>query len=476
MRCRGLGFWSLALSMAGILLMAAAPLVAQTTTNTNNTNNSNQPNPNGSGLTAAGIAIDAQGVLHVKTFGDPGGQLMRERIAAAKASLGPKLASYSKMRKVSLNRLEQAILDHQGTLTDEMRNLAGLQRVRYVFYYPESKDIVLAGPAEGWASDASGRLVGIGTGRPVVQLQDLVVALRAFPPSGDKTSVIGCSIDPTPEGQVALRQFIGSVRLSGPPSAAEIQSIAEGVRSSLGYQIVTIDGVSPKSHYAQVMVEADYRMKLIGIGLERPPVRLASYVDHARPGEISRSALQRWFFVPDYKCVCQSDDKLAMELVGDGVKLVGEDEVVMANGERRASTSRQSKASQMFTINFTKKYADLAERSPVYAELRNLIDMAIAAAYIQEQGYYEKADWKMPFFGSEQEFPVEVYSIPKTVESAVNAIWKGRTLATPVGGGVTIAATEALKDDNLLGDKKGKVAKTREGVKLKLAKGQWWWD
>jgi hypothetical protein len=476
MRCRALGFWSLALSTAGILLVAASTSVAQTTTNNNGSNTSNQPNANGSGLTAAGIAIDTEGVLRVKTFGDPGGQLMRERIAAAKANLGPKLASYSKMRKVSLNRLEQAILDHQNTLTDEMRYLAGLQRVRYVFYYPESKDIVLAGQAEGWAADASGRIVGIGTGRPVVQLQDLVAALRAFPPSGDKTTMIGCSIDPTPEGQVALRQFIGGIRLIGPPNAAEIQSIAEGVRNSLGYQIVTIDGVSPKSHYAQVMVEADYRMKLIGIGLERPPVRLASYVDHAKIGEVSRNALQRWFFVPDYKCVCQSDDKLAMELVGDGVKLVGEDEVVMSNGERRASAGRQSKASQMFTINFTKKYADLAERSPVYAELRNLIDLAIAAAYIQEQDYYAKAGWKMPFFGSEQEFPVEVYSIPKTVESAVNAIWKGHTLATPVGGGVTIAATEALKSDNVLSDKKGTVAKTREGVKLNLAKGQWWWD
>ena len=37
-----------------------------------------------------------------------------------------------------------------------MQFLAGLTRVRYVFYYPETKDIVLAGPAEGWAADAAG--------------------------------------------------------------------------------------------------------------------------------------------------------------------------------------------------------------------------------------------------------------------------------------------------------------------------------
>ena len=39
----------------------------------------------------------------------------------------------------------------------------------------------------------------------------------------------------------------------------------------------------PKTHFAQVLVEADYRMKLIGIGLEQPPVRMVSYVDRANP-------------------------------------------------------------------------------------------------------------------------------------------------------------------------------------------------
>jgi len=55
------------------------------------------------------------------------------------------------------------------------------------------------------------------------------------------------------------------------------------------------------THFAAVLVEADYRMKLIGIGLERPPVRLVSYVDRASPSQISRNALVRWFFTPDYE-------------------------------------------------------------------------------------------------------------------------------------------------------------------------------
>ena len=69
---------------------------------------------------------------------------------------------------------------------------------------------------------------------------------------------------------------------------------------------------------------------------------------------------------------------MAMEMVGDGVKLVGEDELVAASGQRQ-SAAQGNKASHMFVTSFTKKYAELAERSPVYAELRNAVDLAVAA-------------------------------------------------------------------------------------------------
>ena len=190
---------------------------------------------------------------------------------------------------------------------------------------------------------------------------------------------------------------------------------------------MSVNGVSPKTHFAQVLVEADYRMKLIGIGLEKPPVRLVSYVDRANPAQVSRNALQRWYFVPDYQCVRVSDDRLAMELVGDGVKLVGEGRT--GHGRRAAASRGQksNKASQDFVTSFTKKYPELADRSPVYAELRNLIDLSVAAAYIQKQDFYGKAGWKMPLLGNEKDFAVETYNSPKQVAAAVNAIWKGHT-------------------------------------------------
>jgi hypothetical protein len=480
MRCRILGRRTgLLLAVIAALLLLQSRAFTQTSGSSSGSTSGSTSGTSGgtsgssSGLIQSGVVVDAEGVLHTKTFTDPGGQLTRERIAAAKSTLDPKMTAYSKLRKISLNRLEAVIRQHQGVLTEEMRSLAGLQRIQFVFYYPDSKDIVIAGPAEGWITNVAGRLVGISTGRPVVQLQDLVVGLRSFPPTGGKTPLIGCSIDPTPEGLAAMQQFLRSTGSIVTPDMT--QSIVEGLRTSLGYHSISVNGVSPKTHFAQVMVEADYRMKLIGIGLEKPPVKLVSYLDRASATDISRSALQRWFFTPDYECVRVSNDNMAMELVGDGVKLVGENELVTNSGQRRASGGF-NKASQAFVTGFTKLYPELADRSPVYADLRNLIDVAIAAAFIQEQDYYGKAGWKMEFFGDEAAFAVENYDIPKTVETVVNAVWKGSRLLTPVGGGVQIEAQKALESDHRLADEKGKVAKLRQDTKINLAKGQWWWD
>ena len=182
--------------------------------------------------------------------------------------------------------------------------------------------------------DLSGRIVGLTSGRPVVQLQDVVVALRAFPPGGSATPLIGCSIDPTQEGLAAMQQFLRSNR-PRPPDEPQTDRRRPAHQPRLCRRSAST-AFRPRRDFAQVMVEADYRMKLIGIGLERPPVKLVSYVDRAKPSDVSRNALQRWFFVPDYQCVRESDDKLAMELVGDGVKLVGEDELVTAGGQRQA--------------------------------------------------------------------------------------------------------------------------------------------
>ncbi|MGC3965977.1 MAG: DUF1598 domain-containing protein [Pirellulales bacterium] len=425
----------------------------------------------------AGVIIDANGVLKVESFSDPTGTVMRKRLSAAKASLSADVQKPSKLRKISLNRLEKAIEAQAADdrkPTDEMKYLAGLTRVQYVFFYPDSGDVVVAGPAEGWVPDLSGRVVGMQSGKPVVELQDLVAAMRAFGPGQNGGSIVGVSIDPTQEGLQRMQDFLRQQGSQATPNMT--QYIVDNLRTSLGLQTVRIMGVEPSTHFAQVLVEADYRMKLIGIGLEPPLVKMTTFIDRADPSTV-RNALFRWFFVPDYKCVRVSGDAQAMELVGDGVKLVDEKEVVLAGGRRAVAAGEVNRASQVFTASFTQKYPEIAAKKPVYAQLRNLIDLTVAAAFVQQQDYYGKADWQAATLMSEEKFPIQTYKAPVQVDTVVTSVWKGNRLLTPVAGGVTIQAKQALSVENQLEDDKGLTAKAKEGTTLSnLKAGQWWWD
>ena len=67
--------------------------------------------------------------------------------------------------------------------------------------------------------------------------------------------------------------------------------------------------------------------------------------------------------------------------------------------------------------------------------------------------------------------------MPKQVESAVNVVWKGGRLITPIGGGVQIRPLEALSPGNVQADPKGELKALKKQVKVDgLANGQWWWD
>jgi hypothetical protein len=425
----------------------------------------------------AGVIVDAQGVLRVQRVADPGGLQAKRMAQAAMASLDKDLAKQSSLRKISLNRLEKVVAAQVAAgqpVADEMKYLAGLLRIHYVFFYPESGDIVLAGPAEGFAEDSVGRVRGLTSGRPTLQLQDLVTALRAYPPSGDKMNVIGVSIDPTQEGLERLRQTLASVGRNIRPG--DDVRLAATLREALGLQTVSVQGISPESHFAQVLVEADYRMKLIGIGLEQPPVKIPSFVDRADARSISRNALQRWYFVPEYKCVRMSEDGLGMQMEGWGVKLVGQSELVQEGGVRQ-EVAGESKASKEFCNAFTAQYPKLADAEPVYAELRNLIDMSVAAAFIQDKDYYGQSGWDLGLFADEASYPVNTYSTPKQVESAVNVVWRGNTLMTPIGGGVQVEPLKALKSDNVITDTEGTVRESHSKVSLQnLPEDAWWWD
>ncbi|MHB1037794.1 MAG: DUF1598 domain-containing protein [Pirellulales bacterium] len=436
----------------------------------NNNNNNNNGGNNGGGFittrAVGGVAIDTEGILQSATV-DAQGQLRQLRLRALQEIPGD-LNQPTELRKISLRGIEAAIEKHRQDgkpLPDAIRYLAGLQRIRYVFVYPEQNDIVLAGPAEGWRVDPRGNVVGATTGRPVLLLDDLLVALRTARPAAQ--TGISCSIDPTAEGLARLQRLTKQLRNIGPDPKATLA----GIEKTLGYQTITVTGVPADSHFARVMVAADYRMKRLAMNFEEPPVRgLPSFLEMMKAGSRGmQNMLPRWWLAPNYDPLLTDEGGLAWEFRAAGVKAMTEEDYVTASGARQ-HTGKANPVAQKWADNMTAKYAELAVADPVFGELRNCMDLAVVGALVVKEDLAGKAGYSMPIL-LDSSLATEEFCAPKKVDSIASCIKKGSTWLISASGGVQLSSW-AVAD-------KHEPSKTLAPVRAKATPAKnanWWWN
>ncbi|MCE9605576.1 MAG: DUF1598 domain-containing protein [Planctomycetia bacterium] len=412
-----------------------------------------------------GVRVDASGAIRRLEL-DGLNALARERADVA-ASIAPEMKRAHGMRKISLRALEAAVAKNLKTgnpISDEMKLLAGLQEIRYVFVYPEQQDIVLAGFGEGWKITARGDIVGATTGKPVMFLDDLLTALRHAEQAAQGD--ISCSIDPTPEGLERLRRHVATLTEIGDP-----QATSQGIEKVLGPQMVTVSGLASTSHFAHVMVAADYRMKRIGMNLDPSPVPgLTSYVQLLSGGGRGMSAVApRWWLVPDFQPVLTDEAGLAFELRSKGVKCLTEDTVFTAGGVK-AQAGKSSPAAQRWADMLTTKYAELAQKEPVFAELKNVMDLAVVGALIHKEELARKAGYSFPLLLNSTELPTDKLPEVKQTDSVASMLKKGTNWIISASGGVQINAW-ALASEKQTGPE-------LDSLRPKLAEPakHWWWD
>ncbi|MCA9268303.1 MAG: hypothetical protein KDA41_07520, partial [Planctomycetales bacterium] len=188
-----------------------------------------------------------------------------------------------------------------------------------------------------------------------------------------------------------------------------------------------------------------------------------------------RGALQRWWFTPNYECLRVADDRSAVELVGEGVQLQSEDKAIGPDGALLNPKAPPNKASDLFAASFTEKYPQIAAGNPVFGQMRNCIDMLVAAAFMQCNDFYRAADWRPASFLDEAAIAVETQPAPQKAPSAANSLWKGNRLFTPAGGGVSILPAQALAPERLLKDD-GSLGPLRKQATGRLPADRWWWE
>jgi hypothetical protein len=419
------------------------------------------------GNQVGGVKISPEGVVGSMTPADL--KEVHEAMEEAFQPPPPALKRPVELRKVSLKAVEAALKQngqHPITaLPDEIKYLAGIQRIQFVLLYPESNDIVLAGPGEGWKLDGKGSIVGVTTGRPVLNLEDLILAFRTV--DAARQGQLSCSIDPTPEGRQRFEQLMRSQKTFNP-------AIVAAIEKAFGDQQITVSGVPETSGFARVLVAADYKMKRIGMKLEPSPVKgVSSFVDLA-PARID-NMMPRWWMACNYEPLGRSEDGLAWEIRGTGVKVLTEDEFVdNANGTVRGS-GKASPAAQKWSEQFTAHYDELAVKEPVFGELRNLMDMCVVAALFAKENLPAKAKCELPELTSKTGRTQIVSGIaPKKVPTQTSATKKGSNWVITASGGVSINSWEAVDKTEI----RASVGETREKAKSTTTagagEGLWW--
>ncbi|MCP4785626.1 MAG: DUF1598 domain-containing protein [Fuerstiella sp.] len=429
-------------------------------------NNQGQNNQGQNNQFPGGILINAEGVIASPQARRINAALEQKRLKAlAGQHLSSEMATASELRKVSLVRLEKELqnaVDAGKEIDPELRYLAGITQLHYIFAVPETGDLVIAGPAEGFAPLQDGRVVGVESGRPVLTLDDLLVMLRL----ASTRQSLGCSFDPEPSRLAAAQAWNNAN--SSPASLNVAQQRFYQMAKVLGNWNVTIFGLPKSCHAAVTAVEADYQMKRIALGLDRPRIRgFRSYLDMARPGG---NTMRRWWFAARYEVIERSPDGHVFHISGPRLQLLSQDELVDARGKRSDAAFTEITA-EKYTRQFNKHMQALCTQVPSFAGIQNLFDLAVAAALIQSNDLPNAVGWQPTLLLDDKALPVQEYTVPTEVPSLVNVKSVSRSLLLGVtGGGVTIVPDRIIRRTNVLPADKTPEIMSGDSV------ASWWWD
>jgi hypothetical protein len=424
-----------------------------------------------------GVFVDASGVM--RRVDDKLGKSLAERFRMANQRLrgkdDPDVLTRSDLRKVSLNRLEREI-ERRAAMglrpSDTMRRLAGLERIDYLVIDDATGDVILAGPAGSWFRDDQGRIVSEHTRRPILDLDDLVVVLRNVFSSGGQFS---CSITPQQENLVSAKEYIDRTT-QRPLQPGQRGAWLRGLQESLGNQRIDIRGVPTGSRLARVIVEADYHMKRVGIGLEPGTDGVVSYLDSI---EIPKGAsppplgVLRWWFTPSTEAILANSARDTFALTSHSVRVQSEKEFLTDQGQL-VHIGESDELSSQFAKSFTSHFDALAKRYVVFADLENIFELALVAAILHGEDVPSRTNWSMRFFLG-PEYQIEQSRTAKEVPSVINhRVIHRKHVVAAVSGGVTVHATKWASKQ--IRTSSPGTLKVPGSVPTEAKADQWWWD
>lgn len=353
-----------------------------------------------------GVYLDAEDILRSRKLAE-GKELLALLNKAARDDEAKQL------RYISLPRLFAEVrghIDAKEPVPEDVKYLGGMVKLQYIFVRPDEKDLIIAGRCEPYDAKTTSRPLGLHTGRPVLQLDDLVVALRCTGP-GHETTPIGCRIEMTAESTKKIMQTQAGMIELIKKFPDQRRKVAQAMAKAAGPQGVFFHNLEPDSRFAFVAVEADYLLKRLVAGLDPPPVKnVMTYLStQTRPDSVSH----RFWFEASYEPLLVSPDGLAFQVRGQSLRIDTRKQFD-DKGDEPTPSAKQ------YAQHVTKHFDRLSQAIPAFADLANLSDLTLLAAVIGRDKLHEKAQWNLDWVLDVKGYPVEKVKVPRTAETIVN--------------------------------------------------------
>lgn len=345
------------------------------------------------------------------------------------------------MRAVSLRVLQQRLQswEENTPYPKEYELLAYLTRVNGYIVDKENHDIILLGTCS--------------KEYPPIYLEDFAIALRnvwmEYAELKGNTywySNPGCSIDPDPKVMQRL-QIIGQDVLSSPSQERNKNTIREWQQTCSSPQTVRVLGIPFDTHFAWVMVKADYDMKKLVDGSDSLNIpgfssltdmtldKAKKDIERGRRLSVPPSSMNRFWFYP-------GDNRYRD---GEGIVLIEESPVILLTEEEYlnhkgeiSGRGRGEASAQRFANLFSDKYEEIKKQRPIYTELENLYRFVALAKIMKFKSSSTEADCDLKYLMDR--IPVHQVMVNRTLPGRSNV--KGFTHRRDYSGGYEVTSLQ----------------------------------
>jgi hypothetical protein len=271
--------------------------------------------------------------------------------------------TYTAMSLRVLSTKAAECLSSRSSVPRDLATLCGITRFESFLVDEGSRDVILIGKP-------------VGGGSPL-HLDELVVAMRSIWRGG--TEAVSCSLDPRRENVLAIQQTNSQYGKVQTPEQGK--RMIQQVKASWGPQLVRVGGVPKDSRYAHIMIDADYHLKKVSLGVLKISgvnsyldMKVSDAKERIAQGEdkiASGMSFNRFWFNVEKEFPAFTEDEGIVWLKACPIVLFTEQQMGASSGEL-FDVDEDDPVATAYAKAFSEAFPRSADQVAPYADLRNL--------------------------------------------------------------------------------------------------------